>query len=114
MSYSLPPLLLFIGPGTDARTPHTPPGWLKDPIREHHVEADGERRKSRVGRSMGSADLGPPRPALCFLWVTGMWALMTVPGVWVVWRRFARVVGPWILVLDTWRCLICREVLLLD
>jgi hypothetical protein len=39
---------------------------------------------------------------------------MTVQGVWVGWRRFARVVGPWILVLNTWWHLIRQEVLLLD
>jgi hypothetical protein len=84
------------------------------PITEHHVEEDGDPWQGRFGRSKGLADLVLPRLALCFLPVTHMWSLMTVPGVWVSWRRFAWVVGPWILVLNMWHCLIRREVLLLD
>jgi hypothetical protein len=84
------------------------------PTTEHHVEADGDPWQGRFGRSKGSTDQGPPRLTLCFLPVTDMWSLMLVPGAHAVWRRFARVVGPWILVSDTWRHLIHQGVLLLD
>jgi hypothetical protein len=30
----------------------------------------------------------------CFLPVTDVWSLLTVPGAWVILRQFARVVGP--------------------
>ena len=64
--------------------------------------------QGRFGRPVGSVDPLWAPPALCFLLVIDMWALMMVPGVWVILRRFARVVGPWILVLDMWQRLICR------
>jgi hypothetical protein len=57
------------------------------------VEANGEPAKS-VRPIQGVGDLGPPRFALCFLLVTDMWSLMTVPGASVIFRQFARVVGP--------------------
>jgi hypothetical protein len=57
------------------------------PITEHHVEANGDPWRGRFGRSKGSADLAPPRLALCFLPVTNMWSLMTIPSVWVSWRK---------------------------
>jgi hypothetical protein len=75
------------------------------------VEADGDPWQGPFSRSKGSSDLAPPRIVLCFLLVTDMWSLMTVPGAHAIWRRLARVVGPWILVLNTWQHLIHQEVL---
>jgi hypothetical protein len=60
----------------------------------------------------GSTDLGPQCFAFWFLPMPDMWPLMTVPGTYAVWRRLAQVEDPWILVLNTWRHLIRREVLL--
>jgi hypothetical protein len=113
VSLFLPPPLLFIGQATGENSLGT---WESTigPITEHHVEANGDPWQRRFGRSLGSANLAPPCLALCFLPVTDIWSLMAVPSVWVDWRRFARVVGPWILVLNMlWR-LIRQEVLLLD
>jgi hypothetical protein len=63
---------------------------------------------------VGSADPWSAPFAPPFIWVTARWVPRSVPDVWVSWRRFARVVGPWILMLNTWQCLIHQEVLILD
>jgi hypothetical protein len=76
------------------------------------------RRWRSMARSVrliqGISRPGPTMSRAVLSLVTDMWSLMTVPGVWVGWTRVALVVGPWVLMLNTWRCLISREVLLLD
>jgi hypothetical protein len=63
---------------------------------------------------VGSTDPGLAPFAPLFIWVTARWVPKVILGVWIDRRQFARVVGPWILVLNTWLHLIRRDVLLLD
>jgi hypothetical protein len=114
VSHSNPSSLLFIGAEQLHENSLGTRESIVGPITEHHMEADGETWQGWFDWSKGSADLGPPRLLLCFLPVTDMWSLMTILGARMVWRRFAQVVGPWILVPNTWRRLIHRGVLLLD
>jgi hypothetical protein len=79
-----------------------------------HMEYGGEPPQGGVGRPVGPVDPESATIAPSFVWVTARWVLKAVPDVWIGWRRFARVVGPWILVLNMWRHLIRRQVLLLD
>jgi hypothetical protein len=78
------------------------------------VEDGREPPEVGFDRPVGSGDPGLAPFVPPFVWVTSRWVPRSVPDVWVSWRRFARVVGPSILVLNTWRCPICWELPLLD
>ena len=90
------------------------PGTLQGINQEAPRGSRWRTETKRVRPNLGSTDLGPPPFGPCFLWVTDMWSLMTVPGACRVLRWFGSLVGPWILVLHTWRCLIRRELLHMD
>jgi hypothetical protein len=54
---------------------------------------NNEGKLPRQPKDLESAKAILPRFA-CFLPVTDVWSLMTVPSAWVILRQFARVVGP--------------------
>jgi hypothetical protein len=58
------------------------------------VEAPEWRPQGRFGRPVGSVDPLWAPLEVCFLWVAVLWALRSVPGVHVLFRRFRRSGGP--------------------